>query len=407
MTDTGDRPASFRAVFAIGEFRGLLAAHVLSVAGDQLARLALTILVWQQTSSPSLTALTFAVSYVPDVLGGLVLAAVADRFSRRTVMVATDLARAVVVAAMALPGVPLVVRVGLLVVVQLAAVPFTAARQAVLPELLDGDRLVAGTGILSMTYQCGLAFGFGGGAAVVDALSPAGALWVDAGTFLISAALLRATLRPHRPAGSAAPKAGRWPTITAGWRLVAADKRLLALLGIACCSGFYVVPEGLAVPYAAELGANSQLGWLLAANPLGTIAGVVVLKRLAPSRRLALLGPLAAASSLVLLPTGWAPSVLVSALLWGLSGAFSAHDMVTQATYVRLAPDARRGQALGVAGAAFRAAQGLAIVLSGLLAQAIAPSLVIAVFAAAGVLGAMAAATGWARASVAAQPDAA
>ncbi|WP_370949923.1 MFS transporter [Amycolatopsis sp. cg5] len=405
MTGTADRPATFRSVFGIGEFRGLLAAHLLSVAGDQLARLALTILVWQQTSSPSLTALTFAVSYVPDVLGGLVLAAVTDRFSRRTVMVATDLARAVVVAAMALPGVPLVVRVALLVVVQLAAVPFSAARQAVLPALLAGDRLVAGTGILSMTYQCGLAFGFGGGAAVVDALSPAGALWVDAGTFLVSAALLRATLRPHRPTGFAEPKAGRRPTITAGWRLVAADKRLLALLGIACCSGFYVVPEGLAVPYAAELGANSQLGWLLAANPLGTIAGVLMLKRLAPTRRLTLLGPLAAASSLVLLPTGWAPSVLVSALLWGLSGAFSAHDMVTQATYVRLVPDSRRGQALGVAGAAFRAAQGLAIIVSGLLAQVIAPSLVIASFAVAGVLAASAAATGWARASAAAQPS--
>lgn len=402
MTGTAKRSATFRDVFGIGEFRGLLAAHLLSVAGDQLARLALTILVWQQTASPSLTALTFAVSYVPDILGGLVLAAVADRFSRRAVMVTTDLARAVVVAAMALPGVPLVVRVALLVVVQLAAVPFSAARQAVLPELLAGDRLVAGTGILSMTYQCGLAFGFGGGAAMVTALSPAGALWVDAGTFLISATLLRTTLRPHHPENRER-KPGRWPTITAGWRLVAADRRLLALLGIACCSGFYVVPEGLAVPYAAELGASSQLGWLLAANPLGTIAGVLLLKRIAPERRLLLLGPLAAASSLVLLPTGWAPGVLVSALLWGLSGACSAHDMVTQATYVRLVPNAHRGQALGVAGAAFRAAQGLAIVVSGLLAQTVAPSLVIALFAVAGVLAAAAATTGWARATAAAQ----
>jgi MFS family permease len=80
---------------------------VLSVAGDQLARVALTILVFNVTHSALLAAVTFAVSIVPTFLGGLLLSGLADRFPRRTVMIACDLARAALVAVMAVPGMPL------------------------------------------------------------------------------------------------------------------------------------------------------------------------------------------------------------------------------------------------------------------------------------------------------------
>ncbi|WP_199431499.1 MFS transporter [Qaidamihabitans albus] len=386
---------TYRALFAVGEFRRLWLAHVLSVAGDQLARVALTVLVYDRTASAGLAALTYAVSYVPDLVGGAVLAGVADRYSRRTVMVVTDVARAVVVAAMTVPGMPLAGQVALLVVVQLLAAPFAAARQAALPDILDGDALVIGLGVISMTYQAGLVLGFGAGAAVVAWLGTSGALWVDAATFLISALLIRLGLRAHRPdrATAGAATQGRWATITGGWRLVAASPRLRVLLLIACCSGFYVVPEGLAVPMAGQIQAGTAaVGWLLAANPVGTVLGMVILKRVAPKRRLALLGPLAVASSLVLLPTAWQPSLLVLVLLWTASGAFSAHDMVTQATYVAEVPAAQRGQAVGVAIAALRAAQGLGIVVSGLVAQLLTPALVIGLAA---VLGTVVAAVAW------------
>src|SRR5260370_33209854 len=48
--------ATFRDVFAIGEFRALWAAQVLSVVGDQLARVALTLLVFDTTKSAFLAA---------------------------------------------------------------------------------------------------------------------------------------------------------------------------------------------------------------------------------------------------------------------------------------------------------------------------------------------------------------
>jgi predicted MFS family arabinose efflux permease len=396
-----ERSASYRDVFAVAEFRALWLAHVLSVGGDQLARVALTVLVFAKTSSPGWAALTYALTYLPDLVGGAALAGVADHYPRRAVMVTADVARAGVLVVMAVPGVPLVVQAGLLVVVQLLAAPFSAARQAVLPDVLTGDRLTVGLGLISMTYQLALVIGFGLGAAVVAGLGTSGALWADAGTFVVSAAVIRFGLREHapQPAGAAA-ETGRWAAIVAGWALVARDARLRSLLAIACCSGFFVVPEGLAVPYAAQLGAGTAAaGWLLAANPIGTVLGMTVLTRIAPDRRRRWLGPLAITTSLVVLPTGFAPGVVLSVCLWALSGALSAHDMITQSSYVAAVPADQRGQVVGVAIAALRVAQGLGIVLAGMLAEVVTPSTVIAVAAALGVLFALFAARAWARAA--------
>ncbi|MET9260461.1 MFS transporter [Amycolatopsis sp. NPDC004079] len=393
--------AGYRSVFGVPQFRALWAAHVLSVAGDQLARVALTVLVFDRTRSAGLAAVTYALTYVPDLVGGAALSGLADRFPRRTVMVCADVARGVLIAAMALPGMTLPAQAALLAAVQLASAPFSAARQAVLPDVLEGaDALAAGGGVLSMTYQAGLVIGFGGGGAVVAGLGTSGALWADAGTFAVSAAVIRFGLALHVPPGERAAGESRWAGIVAGWRVVVADARLRSLLALACCSGFYVVPEGLAVPYAAQLGGGpGAAGWLLAAGPAGMVAGMLLLMRVPQERRLRWLGPLATATSLVLLPTGWGPGLAASAVLWALSGAFAGHTMALQAAYVSTAPAEARGRAVGLAMAALRAAQGLAIVLAGLLAQVLAPAAVIALAAAAGVLAAAAGSTAWRRAA--------
>ena len=61
--------ATFRDVFAVGEFRALWAAQLLSVIGDQLARVALTVLVYDRTRSALLAAITFVASIVPTFVG--------------------------------------------------------------------------------------------------------------------------------------------------------------------------------------------------------------------------------------------------------------------------------------------------------------------------------------------------
>jgi MFS family permease len=97
---------TYRHVFAVAEFRALWAAQLLSVAGDQLARVALTVLVYDRTQSAVLAAVTFIMGVLPSFFGGLFLTGVADRLPRRTVMIGCDLARLALVLVMVIPGVP-------------------------------------------------------------------------------------------------------------------------------------------------------------------------------------------------------------------------------------------------------------------------------------------------------------
>src|SRR3954465_3357508 len=138
------RGPGFGDVLRIREFRALWAAELLSVLGDQLARVALAIMVFQRTSSSALTALTYALTFAPAVLGGALLSGLADRFPRRRVLIVTDLVRAVLAAGLAVSGRPLPVLWVLVGLLSMAAAPFKAAQLALLPQILTGERYVVG-----------------------------------------------------------------------------------------------------------------------------------------------------------------------------------------------------------------------------------------------------------------------
>src|SRR5947209_15594107 len=121
-----------RDVLANREFRAMYAAQALSVVGDQLARIAVAVLVFDRSHSPLLTAVSFGVSYLPWVVGGPLLAGYADRMPRRTVMIASDLVRLVLVLGIAIPGMPIAALLVLVALVSLMEPPFLAARASML-----------------------------------------------------------------------------------------------------------------------------------------------------------------------------------------------------------------------------------------------------------------------------------
>jgi MFS family permease len=401
VSDHREEPATFRAVFRVGEFQSLWWAQVLSIMGDQLARVALTLLVFARTHSAALTALTYALTFLPDLIGGPLLSGLADRYPRRSLMVAADLARAVLVALMALPGTPLALVCVLLVIVQFLASPFNAARGAVLPAILEGDLFVAGQAVINITYQIGQLGGYVAGGALVAVTGSHTALAIDAATFLASAALVRFGLA-HRPV-----PAGEHPTsrttlasLRSGATLVWRNRTLRSLITLACVAGFYIMAEGLSVPYAKQLGGGAvTAGLLFAANPAGTVIGMTLLTRLVPpDRRLRLLGPLAVLSCGVLALCALRPNLAGTLVVWGLSGAATSFQTVAAAAFMRNVPDSGRGQAFGLASTSLRVSQGLGVVVAGALAQMWAPSTVVAVGGAIGAVVAVLAATAWHRA---------
>ena len=89
--DVPAQPATYRALFADSEFRSLWLAQAISLTGDQLARVALASMVYKDTGSPFVTALVYALTYLPWLIGGPLLSGLADRYPRRMVMVTCQL----------------------------------------------------------------------------------------------------------------------------------------------------------------------------------------------------------------------------------------------------------------------------------------------------------------------------
>ncbi|MGW1347528.1 MFS transporter [Kribbella sp. NPDC002412] len=393
--------ARWRDVFGHAEFRALFLAGVLSVAGDQLARVALSVLVFDRTNSAGLTALTYALTYVPDLLFGPLLAGFADRYPRRAVMIVTDLARAVLVAAMAIQALPLLVVILLLLGLQAFGSPFNAARAATLPAVLPGDHYVLGKAANDMVVQFSQVLGFGTGGVIVVAVGTSGGLLLDSATFLLSAALIAFGVRsrPVPARGTNAPQRSYFKDLGAGFTLVARTPKLRALIVLATIAGFYVTVEGLAVPYAHEIGGGPEAaGLLLAASPAGAVAGMWLITLWPPEKRMGFLGPLAVLACAPLIVCFLAPGLLPTVALWALSGMASAYHLPTSAAFVQAVPDGQRGQAFGVASMALKGSQGLGILLAGLIADQYSPSFALGVMGAVGAVAALAAGTAWTRA---------
>jgi MFS family permease len=389
---------TYRDVLTVREYRHLFAANVLSLLGDQLSKVALSLLVFQETHSPLLTAMTYAVSFLPWVLGGPVLSAYADRFPRRTVMVTCDLARAALVGLLAIPGLPVGSLIAVLFLAAMLAPPFRSARAAALPDVLAGDRYVVANGLDGMVRQLAQVGGFLVGGAVVAVLSPRGGLVVDAVTFALSAVIVWTGMRKRPAPARDGPLASIWRDTLDGARLVFSDRALRAFVLLFWVSAaFTYAPEGLAAPYARGLGGGpTAVGVFLAAAPVGVIAGSLVLTRLCtPAVRVRLLVPFALLSCLALVPVLLLHSLPLTVVLLAVAGFGSSFAIVLNAMFVRAVPRAYRGRAIGVAVAGAYTAQGTATIVAGALAERLSLPTVVGLSGAAGTLCVIAVAAFW------------
>ncbi|MEO7746085.1 MAG: MFS transporter [Actinomycetota bacterium] len=376
---------SYRDALAQPEFAALFAARVLSTWGDHLARVAIATLVLSRSGSALLSAATFAVSFLPEVIGQALLAPYADRLPRRTLLVLCDLLRAAVVVLLLLAithHLPLVVVLVLLFLTELVGSPFSAASAALVSDLFD-DRgaYLSASSLLSATGQLNQVVGLALGGLVVGLVGPGDALWFDAATFVVSAVLLRLFVVRRRAAHDVgAPSLGDLLTDTRDgvshlrqdepmrWLIVLAWLMLLAL----------VAPEAVALPYARAHGQSPAVGGLLLASvPLGAALGVLVVNRWSPREQVRRLLPLATLAPVPLLALAFDPPWQVAAVLFALSGACQGYMVPLMSTFTLLAPDAMRGRLNGLAGSGFALVSILALLLVGAAADATSPALAV------------------------------
>lgn len=391
-----ERSATFGDAFAVAEFRPLFGSFLLSTIGDELARVALTVLVYERTDSPVLAAVAFGISYLPWLLGGPLLSTLADRLPRHRVLIATDALRAVLVAAMAVPGMPLPVLLCLLFLVALCAPPFDSARSALMADVLTGDRYAVATSLTNISLQLAQVVGFVAGGALIAALQPSVALLIDAATFVLSAVWLSLRLQ-RRPAPSGEPVHSVWRDTVEGLRLISGSPRLLAIIGVLWVGSLFAFgPEGVAAPLVAQLGNGSAaVGILLAANPLGaTLGGVAIARLVRPDLRERLIPGLVVLSLAPVLAAGLVaatagpgalPFAVVVALLF-VSGLGAAWLIPLNVSFVQAVPAPFRGRAFGVAVTGLNGVQGIGVLLAGLAAEGMSPAGVLVLSGGVGLL---------------------
>jgi MFS family permease len=406
----------FKDVFAVGEFRALWLAYLASVAGDQLALVAVTVLVYDRTHSALLAALAYTAGFLPWVVGGITLARLADRYPRRAVMVACDTARVFLVAAMAWSATPLWLLVVLLAAVTLLDSPFRAARSAMLPDILGGERYVMATATMQITNRIGRTAGFAVGGVLVAAIGAHEALAADAGTFAASALLVqfgvrsRPAARRPGPAASGGQGSGGLGSDTAergsAVRRIFSEPRLRTLMLFGWLVPFYAVPEGVAAPYAHMLhGGATATGLVLAAGPAGGIVGTLAFSRFVdPAVRPRWMGPLAVCCCAVLALCLLKPPLAASLVIFALSTVCSAFQLAANAAFVTVVPATWRGQAFGLANGGINVGQSVWFAAAGAACAVVSPAVVVAVSGLIGAGVAAALAVTWRRLTTAAVP---
>ncbi|SDO89241.1 Major Facilitator Superfamily protein [Lentzea jiangxiensis] len=364
---------ALRELLGLREFRAMWIGSTASTAGDQLAAVALSLLVFERTQSAAWTALTWSLTLFPPLISGPLLGWVADRFPRRTVMVTTAWSQAVLMAVMAIPGMPLWAMIVLLVVVLAISSPYLAAQEASLPHVLPPKRYDDGVALFGTSVDIAQMAGLAAAGFLVAHTSPGLALAVNAATFAALAILVQTSVK-HRPAADPLGRKKKDDEEPRGvLTLMVAEPRLRTLLGVRLLAGLAMVPEGLAVPLAASLNAVWAVGLILAIEPAANVLGVALLFRLVrdPAKRERLIGPLAILSLGPLIMFAFHPNLTWTIVLLVIAGIGGAYHTPARAAWMRLLPDQYRGRAYGIGRAALRSSQGGGMALAGVVAHSI------------------------------------
>lgn len=366
-----DESTGYARLFTVPEFRAVFVAHALSLLGVVVSEIALSVLVYDLTRSPLMSALTFGLGFLPYVVGGTLLSGVADRLPARRVLVGCDLVCAACVALMVVPGTGIGALLALRCAVAVVSPVFAGTRMATLSDILgEGDLFVLGRSLLRIVSQGALLAGYGCGGLLLMVVPPRHALLITVGTFLASGLILRFGTR-HRPARARAGAALVADSLK-GARQTLADRRIRVLLLLFWVPAmFSVVPEALAAPYADELGAGSVgLGLLMCALPVGTIAGELFAgSRLRPATRTRIALPLVFLTLLPYLGYALHPGLVWSLSLLVLGGTGSAYSLGLDQWFVEAVPERLRGRAMTLLTAGLMTIQGVGMALAGVAAE--------------------------------------
>lgn len=268
-------------------FRWLLSARTIATLGNFIAPVAVAFAVLDLTGSAASLGLVLAARSVPQVLFMLVGGVVADRFSRRRVVIVAALVSALTQALAAAAVLTSTATIGLLVVIEAvngsaAAFIFPAAA-GLTPLTVPATMLQQANALLRMGMSSAMILGSAVGGALVAVVGPGWGLAVDAAAFAF-AALLLVPLRVSQPATDRqhGQRPSPWDDLREGWTQVRSRTWIwVVVLCFGLVNAGYAATMGVLGPVIADE-QLSRAGWglVLAAQSVGLVLGGLVSLRL-------------------------------------------------------------------------------------------------------------------------------
>jgi MFS family permease len=292
-----DAPAGLGRMFrplAGRDFRLLFTGETISLLGDQFHFVALAFLTLQITGSGLALGTVLLVAGLPRAVLVLVGGVAADRFSPRTIMLASNAARAVVVAVLAALVFTGSVELWMLFILAFVfgAVDafFWPAQGAIVPMLVSDDKLPGANGLMQGSQQLTGLIGPALAGILVAAVGTAWAFGIDAVSFAFAALALAFITGGRRPTVIGERQPGLLRTIGSGMAYVWRDKAIRSLIILSAVLNFAIngpISVGIAwmAKYQFEGGAQA-FGFILAAFGAGALAGALVAGSLGAVRQL-------------------------------------------------------------------------------------------------------------------------
>ncbi len=369
-------------------FLALWLGQLISKVGDNFAVVAALVLINELAKAPGLAVVVIAAALTFPQLFALVSGVFVDRFSRKALMIGTDLLRAGVVLLPLLvqrPGHLYILYLTAFALMALSAV-FIPARNASIPNMVPEEHLLTANALIQATELVSLIVGASLATLIISLTSTATAFVIDSITFGVSAGLLlmaRIPRGPLRATSATSMPTGElrrfWQEFTDGIRYIASNGHLLQLMAITTTATLGLSATVLlAAAYFKELlGISSEyIGLLQATEGVGMALGAVLISAYASwarSRQIVSVTMIILGSGILvfaLAPVYWL--VLIGALVVGLC-IVSARTTLAAMTQA-LVPDSQRGRVESAMVTVIGIGTMGALIMAGILGDVVGPA---------------------------------
>jgi MFS family permease len=357
----------------------MLSADAISMAGNAAALVAIPWFVLQTTGSPSKTGITAAAGIVPVVVSGLLGGPYVDRLGYRRASIIADLTSFAAVAAIpwlyATVGLEFWQLVLLVFLGALLDAPGVTARAAMLPDVAEpaGWSLERVSGAAAAVSRAARLAGAPLAGLLIVFVGPTNVLWIDAGTFVFSAAAIAFGVPPRpaatRPEPDEGDGVGYFTEIKEGFAFLYGRRVLFVLIVVVTVTNMLDAVGLVALPvYASRVyGTAWSLGLMIGVSGAGAVLGALAYSALGErlSRRRVFTWGFAGATTWYPIAALFPPLGIMLAGR-GIAGtAAGAINPVIDTVLLERVPDGMRGRVFGVGNAAAWIAMPLGVLIAG------------------------------------------